>query len=509
MIDASQWKTRTFAAGKSRSALLKAVDESLNAYTRQPTGNNIDSLCAAVERWVASKALPGQAGGYAAVCGGTRDRSGAVQELVTDLRQIAGKPDYWPDAGKGSNYIVSLDESTRDLLRDMRADAASRSVTMIAAMDVDWSSFAFDQIGSFGSLAIDLGHTDYGGTWAAAQNNATSIGQFESTAAGKIFNVILDRANKELITDERVENVLKVAGLSITFVLGVVKFHLFKDGVMSKAVPFFGSAKEMVDAIASGSVDLRLEQKSFRRVNAAKSLVVPGSDVATAIQSFETLLKLETSKTVTDMSYRLLKDTAVIVTSAFTMGASSIIQIVASIVEAVVGFVYQLVYSLVFRQSVGKCREWVQADAIPADLDLRAWCASCPLIGAYFLVGTAAGGGAATALSMFSQAGGGVNSTDFQSAAVKLLKVRQSAAAFINRSPVSVKWTGPNGEKYKWIEGLIAHDAKSASVGLAMTKVHHFMEPTEYASRRDRARHRFHEAGNKVWSIGKTAWSVI
>ena len=98
---------------------------------------------------------------------------------------------------------------------------------------------------------------------------------------------------------------------------------------------------------------------------------------------------------------------------------------------------------------------------------------------------------------------------DFQSAAVKLLKVRQSAAAFISRSPVTVKWTGPNGEKYKWIDGLVKHDTKSASVGLAVTKIHHFMESTENASRGDRARHRFYETGNKVWSVGKTAWSVV
>ncbi|NND92158.1 MAG: hypothetical protein HKN42_14960 [Granulosicoccus sp.] len=509
MMNASQWKTRTFAAGRSRSKLLKAIDTSLQACAISQSAANISALCTAVENWTASKSTPGQPSGYAAVIGGTRDRSGAVQELVTDLRQIAGKPAYWPDKDKGSTYVVTLDEPTRNLLRDMRADAAGRAVSMIAAMDVDWTSFAFDQIGSFGSLAIDLGHTDYGGTWQAAQNNATSIGQFESTAAGKIFNVILDKANQELVSDERVENVLKGAGLGITFVLGVVKYHLFKEGVMSKAVPFFGPVKDTVDAIASGSVNLRLEQKSFRRVNAAKSLIVPNSDVATAFDSFETLLKIETTKTVTDMSYRLLKDTAVIVTSVFTMGASSVIQIVASIVEVVVGFVYQLVYCLVFQQSVGKCREWTQASASPSDLDFRGWSASCPLLGAYFLVGTAAGGGATTALSMFSQPGVAINSTDFQGAAVKLLKVRQSAAAFINRSPVSVKWTGPNGEKYKWIDGLIEHDATSASVGLAMTKMHHFMEPTSNASRGDRARHRFYEAGNKAWSVAKTTWSVV
>ncbi|MGI9284570.1 MAG: hypothetical protein ACR2P1_04225 [Pseudomonadales bacterium] len=509
MLTANQWKTKTFAAGKPRSPELKAVDSNLAAYSINQSGPALQALCAAVEAWTASKATPSQKSGYAAVCGGTRDRSGAVQELITDLRQIAAKPAYWPDSEQGSTYVVELDKSTRDLLRDMRADAAARTVTMIAAMEVDWTKFAFDQIGNFGSLAIDLGHTDYGGTWDAAVNNKTSIGQFESTAAGKIFNVILDKANKELVADERVENVLKAAGLGTTFVLGVVKYHLFKEGVMSKAVPFFGPAKDMVDAIAKGAVDLRLEQKSFRRVNAAKSLVVPNSDVATAIDSFETLLQMETAKSVTDLAYRLLKDTAVVVTGVFSMGATSIIQIVASIVEIVVGFVYQLVYSLVFRQSVGKCREWVEASAMPEDLDFRAWSASCPLLGAYFIVGTAASGGATTALSMFSQVGAQISSTDFQSAAVKLLKVRQAAAAFVSRAPVDVKWTGPGGEQFKWVGDLIKSESKSASVGPTAMKIHHFRPLSENASSRDRAKHRFYENGNKVWSVGKKIWSVV
>jgi hypothetical protein len=174
----------------------------------------------------------------------------------------------------------------------------------------------------------------------------------------------------------------------------------------------------------------------------------------------------------------------------------------------VVGFVYQLVYSLVFRKSVRQCRDWVREGASPHDLDFRAWIAGCPLLGAYFLVGLSAGGGATTALAMFGHPSRQVSSTDFQAASVKLLKVRQAAAAFVQDCPVKVKWSGPNGEKYKWISSLVESDALSASVGPNALKIHHY-SLSDNASRKTKLKHKFHEHGNSAWSLAKTAWSDI
>jgi hypothetical protein len=242
-------------------------------------------------------------------------------------------------------------------------------------------------------------------------------------------------------------------------------------------------------------------------VTAAKSMIMPSSDAATALSSFETLLKIESTKTAVNLAYRLLKDTALIVTEVLTLGAMTIVQVVTAIVEVVVGFVYQLVYSLLFRKSVKNCREWVVAGASPQDMDFRSWIAGCPLLGAYFLVGLSAGGGAVTALSMFGQPGQ-ISSTDFQSASTKLLKVRQAAAAYANDSPVKVKWTGPNGDKFKWIDGLIKGDALSASVGPNALKIHHWTLSDD-ASFKTKLKHKFHEHGNSAWSLAKTGWSVI
>jgi hypothetical protein len=423
MFTAKEWASRTFSAGHKRSAELKRVDDALAAYTARPTAQALTAVCAAVEAWAASKRSPTQSG-YQALLKGNRNRSGAVQELVTDLRRLAVKPVHWPDPDRGSNYVVALDEPTVSLLKEMRFDASRRSITMISAMDVDWASFAFEQLDAASSLAINLGHTDYGSGWKdAAQNNQTSLGQMESTTAGRIFNIVLVESGKNLQADERVENVLKAAGLSINIVLGVLKFHLFKEGVMATAVPMLGPLKESVDAIIKRGAQFRLASNSFQRVTAARSLVLPNSEAATAIDAFETLIKIETAKSAVDLAYRLLKDTALVVTEALTLGAMTVVQVVTSLVEVVVGFVYQLVYSLVFRKSVKQCREWVSAGAVPEDLDFRSWIAYCPLLGAYFLIGLSAGGGAVTALSMFGRTGE-ISSTDFQAASTKLLKVR-------------------------------------------------------------------------------------
>lgn len=106
-----------------------------------------------------------------------------------------------------------------------------------------------------------------------------------------------------------------------------------------------------------------------------------------------------------------------------------------------------------FRKSVGKCREWMQA-------------------------------GAVTALSMFSQSGE-ISSTDSQFASTKLLKLRQAAAAYVQHSPVNVKWTGANS-----------------------MKIHHW-SVSDDASFKTKLKHKFHEHGNSVWSLAKTAWSVV
>lgn len=517
MMSASKWKSRTSAIGQKRSDFLKDVDDHLENYSRNPTAQKLMALCGAVERWAASKA-PGSAparagkaaaaGGYATLLAGVRNKDSAVEELVTELRKRAQKPAYWPDPDRGSSYIVSVDDSTVAQLKKLRAGAAQRSVMMIAAMNVDWASFAFDQLDSASSAAINLGHTSYGSGWSGgAQNNQTSAGQVEATSAGKIMNICLQKATEKLREDERVDNVLKAAGLSINIVLGVLKFHLFKDGVMATAVPMLGPLKESVDAVARGAVNIRLAVKSFERVSAAKALIDRTSDAATAMNAFDDLLKIETAKTVVNLAYRLLKDTALVVTEALTLGAMTVVQVVTTLVEVIVGFVYQFVYSLVFRKSVKKCREWVVAGADPDDLDFKSWIASCPLLGAYFLVGLSAGGGAVTALSMFSQSGD-ISSTDFQAASTKLLRVRQAAAAYLKETPVKVKWTGPGGEKFKWIDGLINSDALSASVGIDSLKIHHWTL-SEDASLKTKLKHKFHEHGNSVWSLGKAAWSVV
>jgi hypothetical protein len=501
MLTAKEWKSRTFAAGHRRSPQLVDVDQKLEAYSANPSATKLNALCTAIEAWCATKS------GYAKLLETVRNKSGAVQTLCTDVRQMAGKPAHWPDANKGSTYVVTLDESTVSLLRDLRFSATQRSVMMIAAMNVDWASFAFDQLESASGAAIGLGHTNYGSGWDNAQNNQTSLGQVEYQTAGKILALCLEKAGKVLEVDDRVELVLRGAGLSINIVLNVLKFHLFKDGVLSKAVPVLGPLKESIDTAAKAAVALRQASNSNNRVVAAKSMIVPTSDAATALESFDTLLKIETAKTVTNLAYRLLKDTALIVTEVLAMGAMTVVQVVTALAEVVVGFVYQLVYSLLFRKSVKKCREWVTAGASPEDLDFRSWIAGCPLLGAYFLVGLAGGPGAALALSMFAQPGE-ISSTDFQASSTKLLKVRQSAAAYVKDTPVKVKWTGPNGEKFKWIDGLVGSEAKSASVGLDSLKIHHWTL-SEDADLKTRMKHKFHEHGGTVWSLGKKAWSVV
>lgn len=501
MMAPKEWKSRTFATGRRRSPQLVEVDLKFEAYRAHQTLPKLFDLCRAIEAWSASK------GGYAELLESVRNKSGAVQELCTDVRQLANKPAYWPDANAGSTVVVTLDESMVSLLRDMRSNATQRAVMMIAAMDVDWASFAFDQLEAAAVPAIQLGHTNYGSGWDNAQNNQTSLGQVESQTAGKILGLCLEKAGKVLEVDDRVELVLRGAGLSIDVVLNVLKFYLFKEGVLAKAVPVLGPLKESVDTAAKAAVALRQASNSNKRVVAAKSMIVPTSDAATALDSFDSLLKVETAKTVTNLAYRLLKDTALVVTEVLALGAMTVVQVVTALAEVVIGFVYQLVYSLLFRKSVKKCREWVTAGASPEDLDFRAWIAGCPILGAYFLVGLARGPGAALSLSMFARPGE-ISSTDFQASSTKLLKVRQSAAAYVKDAPVKVRWTGPNGEQFKWIQGLIDSEAKSASVGADSLKIHHWTL-TEDASLKVRMKHKFHEHGNSVWSLTKKAWSAV
>jgi hypothetical protein len=419
-----------------------------------------------------------------------------------DLRQKANKPAYWPDKLQGDTYVVTLNEGELEIMRNMRFEATRSSILMISAMEVNWVDFGFDQLGSMASLAIDLGHTNYGGDWASAESNKTNLGQQESATAAKIFDICLSKAAEDLTEDPRVEFALKSVNMSIGIALGVVKYYLFKEGVMAKVVPLLGPLKEAVDSIGKGSVSLRLGHKSLQRAAAAKTMIDRGSTAAQALESFESLIKIESTKAAVELAYKLLKDTALVVLNVLASGALTVVQVVTSIVEVVVDFVYQLVYCIVFQMSVEKCREWVQAGASPQDLDFRAWSADCPLLGAHFMVGLAAGGGATTALSMFSQQGVPVSSTDFQGAAVKLQRARQAAAAYIDRSPVKVKWSGDAAKTYAWIDGLVKNEAKSASVGANFTKIHKY-SLSDDASSTDRLRHKFYENGNKVWSIGK------
>ena len=84
MIRARQWQSRTFALGHERSPELAEVDSRLEVWASHPSPLALTALCTAVERWCASKAPAGQKNGHAELLRSGRNKSGAVQELVTD-----------------------------------------------------------------------------------------------------------------------------------------------------------------------------------------------------------------------------------------------------------------------------------------------------------------------------------------------------------------------------------------------------------------------------------------
>ena len=522
MIGATEWKRKTALAMRTRSAELKAVDDALKSYQTTQSQHALAGLCGAMEAWSKSKQPAGELnGGAAYLINGDRNKGGAVARLITDIIQAAGKPPYWPDQTPGApgerdyTYVVEggLNDTELNLLRQARESAAKRSVTMISKMEVDWSKFAFDQIGSVSSAAIDLGHTKYDSSWdkyGGSNPNSTSAGQFFYGCVSNIFTKAMGLTADEVKDDPRVENALAIAGLSVSALLGVLKYHLFNEGVMSKTVPLFGQVKGATDALAKGTLEIRVAAKSNQRVGAAKPLLQATTPAAEAMDLFGNLIKIETTKNISEAGINLLVNTAGIVMSVFATPAITIVNVVKTLVDVFVSFVYQVVYYIVFKDAVRKCREWVDAGAAPADLDFRGWCANCPLLGAYFFVGLAGTAGAPTALAMFGQSGVPMTSTHFQDASVKLLKVRQSAAFFITRSPVKIGWVDQKAKKeYGWIEdGFIKNEAKSASVGLKAHKIHHYTE-TGLASSQDKFKHKILVVGEKCYSLFKHAWDVV
>ena len=521
-ISASEWKRKTALTLRTRSDELKAVDEKLKQYQMTNSAHAVGELCRAVEAWSRSKQAAGELnGGARYLIDGDRNKSGVVALLIREIIQTAGKPPYWPDVTPGApgerdyTYVVEggLSANEKELLKRARESAAKRSVEMISSMEVDWSKFAFDQIGSVSSAGIDLAHTKYDSNWdqyQGANPNATSGGQFYYNCVSKIFAKAMDLSAEEVKDDPRVANAFQILGLSVSSVLGVLKYYLFNEGVMSKVVPLFGQVKGAADALAKGSLEIRVAVKSNSRVTAAKPLLQPSTPAAEAVDLFDKLIKIETSKNISESGVNLLVNTAAIVMSVFATPAITVVNVVKTLVDVIVGFIYQLVYYVVFKDAVGQCREWVKASAAPEDLDFRGWCANCPLLGAYFIVGLAGTAGAPTALAMFGQAGVPMTSTHFQDASVKLLKVRQSAAFFIERSPVKVGWINSKAkDKYGWIqEGFLKNEAMSASVGLKANKIHHHILNDD-ASTEDKFKHKVLVVGEKAYSLFKHAWSVV
>ncbi len=312
MISATEWKVKTAAAGHRRSPQLKDVDEKLKAYSITGSSQALAALCTSIEAWVESKSTGGS-GGTKALYDGIRNRSGTVQSLFTDLRQSASKPAYWPDRLQGDTYVVTLNENELQLMQEMRFQATKKSILMISYMEVNWVKFGFDQLGAMSGLAVDLGHTNYGSDWASAVSNKTSLGQQECMTASKIFHMVFESVLEESNKDPRIEAALRSVDLSISIVLGVVKYYLFKEGVMAKVVPLLGPLKEAVTAMGEGSVAIRLGHKSLQRVAAAKSMIDRNSTASQALDSFESLIKIESTKAAVELAYKVLKDTALVV----------------------------------------------------------------------------------------------------------------------------------------------------------------------------------------------------
>lgn len=333
----------------------------------------------------------------------TRSRRGAISHgsapVFEDpkLSQYTGAAVHTPTLGKS---LVGL-----------QIEAMRRSAEVLGACTVNYEQMAWDTVKASASIASDQIFGDDDDPQSVREALSGSIGdtlfdapEIVSELGGSLIEKgkkkiprsvrrmaaflkkLWEKARDKIMSHPILSRLAKLAGVGMVFLLGWVKKVILSLDLLKALVPFYGPIKSLIDTAiaAKGAWEVATV---VDKIKAASSSI--GSGVPTiALNAFRDFVNRDKQIAVGSTVWTAVKGLASVLLTIFTMGLSSVVELVTQCVEAVVSTAYRLFQAITFDKAAGKIQDKVQTGSVGlVHLHMSDICGGCPYMGALYFAG--------------------------------------------------------------------------------------------------------------------------
>lgn len=286
--------------------------------------------------------------------------------------------------GRKTSTTVQISEDLQSTLLQAQDEGIMRGIDLIARLHYT----KFNMIKS--GLGVLNNSASAAHSYFTAQNeeSATATGQGaadEFTSTQGLLTRAWNAVASKLAKDNWIFKLANLLGTGLWPILSWIRDQVLSFEVISKAAPFFGNVKGLVEAS-------EMAHQSYRDFENTSMLNEMGHAVASgvpsiALEGFTKYARMEGIRMAAKSAYTFAKSLGGIIAEIFTFGAWSFIELMTSIIEAVAGFAYSLVNGLLFNKVSDRCRDYVVMNEAPPAEEFRTMISGSPFVGAVFFAG--------------------------------------------------------------------------------------------------------------------------
>jgi len=286
----------------------------------------------------------------------------------------------------GDAFFLTAEQG--DLLAECRTLGIRRGIEYLSMLTVDWEEMLWEAAGTGAGMAADK--MSFGVD--APETKQPLMGKgLQDVAADKagekvkgFLSKVLDKAKDRIVGNAWATRAMRLMGLGVEFLVGALKRVLLSKEVIKGFIPFYDQIKGVLDTVDRG-VDAYRLKGSVANLQANAELIGSGIP-SVAMAGFTSYLNTEMAESAGLAVYNFGKTLAKTIVQILTAGASTILNVVMTVVELVVSWVHKLYQAWMFNGACLRCREWRRSGAGVEDFtaEFSAVMGSCPLLGAFF-----------------------------------------------------------------------------------------------------------------------------
>ncbi|MFK5915807.1 MAG: hypothetical protein QM484_15680 [Woeseiaceae bacterium] len=350
------------------------------------------------------------------------------------------------------NSII-LTTKEKEMLANAQYEGLKRGVLLLSTLTYDWEALAWQAIGSAVNITnSQVFQSDSPESKKTMERLSTSGDEIAMDAAAKKIGSLLtkawDKVEAKIRNDPWIERLVKVLKIGLSTLLAWIKKIILSKEVIGNLVPFYAATKGLIDG-AKGVIETHGHRSTWDNLKSASPDIASGFPTV-ALNAFSQFVKVEGMRSAAKTAYTFAKTITSVLLQIFTMGISSVVDFVTSIIEAVSTFAYSVFQAVTFGKATNLCRECVQERRLMTVSDFQTICASSTYVGCVFF-GAANYIGHFNITSVLSSETSIISSSSLLTSVAKVGEIQKSACSYILNSNFDMKFCSKNEEnQYGW-----------------------------------------------------------